>query len=70
MTTAITIEVPELAERGSTVRDLAYEQRAVWGKCPVCKAEHGKECAGNDGEPLRVHLGRLERAPLTITITV
>ncbi len=53
---------------------LTYEERAKWGKCPVCEAEPGKYCDGEIGWSLGknihgetpeggAHLGRLNAAP-------
>jgi hypothetical protein len=26
------------------IKQLTYEERATWGTCPVCEAQHGKQC--------------------------
>ena len=57
--------------------ELAYEQRATWGECPVCKAPHGKACSRDIGIPMGLnvngeipegscHWGRLTRAPFRV----
>lgn len=59
------------------IRELTYEQRATWGKCPVCLAPHGERCNGVgspqlghsvNGGPIHqgVHLGRIQRAPIRV----
>lgn len=56
-------------------RELTYHERAVWGTCSVCGAEHGKACDPDVGIPLvadvngdrpRAHLARLNNAPLRV----
>ena len=57
-------------------KELTFEERATWGECPVCKAEHGHWCHAEIGFQLGIklnygrmqtgegaHLGRLQRAP-------
>lgn len=41
-----------------TLRELTIEERATWGTCPVCKAEHLERC-DCDG----AHIARLVNAP-------
>ena len=59
----------------SAVRELTYEERATWGKCPVCSAPHGEFCNGHVGLSLGrnvngeipaggVHLARIQSAPI------
>jgi len=56
------------------IRELTYEERRVWGICPVCEAKPGESCSGDVGIPLGiavdgglpangVHLARLAQAP-------
>lgn len=58
------------------VRELSFDERARWGTCPVCKAEHGQPCHADvgiqmgthvDGSRMRdgegAHMGRLQNAP-------
>jgi len=56
------------------VRKLTYEERATWGKCPVCQAGPGEWCNPQIGvamgrtvygEPPNqgAHMGRLQEAP-------
>lgn len=57
--------------------DLTYEQRATWGECPTCQAQHGEWCHSEVGIQLGhrvdggrietragVHLSRLRLAPM------
>lgn len=59
------------------IRQLTYEERRVWGICPVCGAKPGEPCSGDVGIPLGravdgglpsngVHLARMTRAPLRV----
>ena len=59
-------------------RKLTYEERAVWGECPVCHAKHGEKCDFSVGIPLGVnvngehpkdgaHFGRLMNAPYYVS---
>lgn len=61
------------------MHDLTYDQRAVWGTCPVCRAQHGERCRADVGIALGVssaggppvdgvHLGRLQAAPARVRI--
>jgi hypothetical protein len=58
-------------EQRTVTETLTYEERAVFGECPVCHAPHGRPCDGNchtvplvgEGNMLGAHLGRLEAAP-------
>lgn len=63
----------------SPVRETTYEERATWGTCPVCAAEHGMRCDSNVGIALGrnvngdaptegAHLGRLQRAPMRVRL--
>lgn len=64
---------------GPGPRELTFEERAKWGKCPVCAAEQGESCNRKIGIPLGVnvhgevleggaHLGRLQRAPKRVQL--
>jgi hypothetical protein len=64
----------------SPIRETTLEERATWGTCPVCKAEHGQKCNPEVGIPLGrtvsgeppqdgAHLGRLNRAPSRVQLT-
>ncbi len=59
--------------------ELTFEERAIWGECPVCHAADGEPCNGDIGIPLGrtingdlpkggAHLARLQRAPTIIGI--
>ena len=63
--------------------ELTFGERATWGECPVCHAEHGEGCM--DNVPLSApvengvrpglyqfgaHLGRLQRAPMRVRTVV
>lgn len=59
------------------VRDLSFDERARWGKCPVCDQEDGEPCLSFVGialgrningetPPGGAHLGRLQRAPFKV----
>lgn len=59
------------------VRELSFDERAKWGKCPVCDASDGEPCNGLVGialgrningatPPGGAHLGRLQRAPFKV----
>ena len=61
------------------MHETTYEQRATWGECPVCHAQHGEPCDGNIGFALGTtasgerpidgaHLGRLQNAPKFLTM--
>ena len=61
------------------IHNLTYDERAAWGTCPVCRAEHGERCSSAFGIPLGqsaaggppengVHLGRLQAAPWRVRI--
>lgn len=56
-----------------------YAERATWGTCPACKAEHGQPCNPDVGFSLGVningerpsegvHLGRIQRAPMYVEL--
>lgn len=56
------------------IRELTFDERARWGKCPVCKAPDGELCNSSigfafgcnisGGPPAQgAHLGRIQRAP-------
>ena len=60
-------------------RDLSYDEKARWGKCPICHAMDGEPCYSEVGIPLGrtlsggppedgAHLGRLNAAPRSIRI--
>lgn len=60
-------------------RATTYVERATWGNCPVCKAEHGVRCDPNIGIALGrnvngmlpedgAHLARLQGAPMYIRL--
>ena len=62
-------------------RKLTYEERATWGKCPVCQAEDGEWCHAEIGPQLGIqvgggrmatgegaHLARLQNAPLEVKL--
>ncbi len=61
-----------------TITDLTIEERALWGVCPVCGAEHGQLCVPltKDGKPSKLfeygtgdtHIARLVNAPHTAAI--
>lgn len=64
-------------EDDKSIRELTYDERATWGTCPVCAAEHGKFCNSSIGIPLGrnvngdipergVHLVRLQNAPFRV----
>jgi hypothetical protein len=63
----------------SETTELTFEERATFGDCPVCFAKHGQPCHPEYGIHLGtnvhgehttgVHLGRLNNAPKTKTIT-
>jgi len=48
-----------------TLRELTIEERATWGTCPVCKAEHLERC-DCDG----AHIARLVNAPQFVTTDI
>lgn len=57
------------------IKTLTYNERATWGTCPVCKAQHGEPCDGAAGMfPTTqkvegaVHYGRLSNAPLHVEL--
>ena len=60
------------------IHELFYEERAVWGECPVCHAKPGQKCyptcfflgltVGGLPPEDGAHLGRLQRAPFKIEI--
>lgn len=61
------------------LHDLTWNQRIVWGRCPVCSAAPGERCHANVGLTLGVgvdggppvdgvHLGRLNAAPARVRI--
>lgn len=40
-------------------KELTIEERLIYGKCPVCNAEHGEKCdTDQDG-----HMRRMAQAP-------
>lgn len=62
-------------------RGLTYEERATWGKCPVCQAEDGEWCHAEIGLQLGqkvgggrmqtgegAHLARLQNAPVEVKL--
>lgn len=55
-------------------RKLSAQERAVWGKCPVCGATSGKHCKETDatGTMARMqdgaHLGRLHTVPDVVEV--
>jgi len=58
-------------------RELTFDERALWGTCPVCKAGPGTWCDLNVGilaalnmcqETRGAHLGRLQAAPLRVRV--
>ncbi len=59
-------------------KHLEPEERAIWGVCPVCSAEHGKPCTLKPGainfyieeeyKDVFAHVARLFNAPLTAAI--
>ena len=63
-----------MSEKALTERELTYQERATWGRCPVCGAESGEPCDPDQGITLGsqpkgtigVHLGRLMRAPIHV----
>lgn len=66
---------PETIQEG--VRELTFDERAVWGTCPVCKAGPGTRCDWSVGilaalymhqNPRGAHLGRLQAAPLRVRV--
>lgn len=61
------------------VRELTFEDRAKWGICPTCQAQHGEWCHAEVGMQLGVnvngsrlqtgqgaHLSRLKQAPFNV----
>ena len=46
-------------------QELTYDERATWGQCPACHAQHGEWCHDAQQSATRkgVHLGRLTAAP-------
>lgn len=52
------------------IHDLTYDQRAVWGTCPVCRAKHGERCRLYDalGTHEWTHTSRIEQAPARVRI--
>ncbi len=56
-----------------TRHDLTYEERAVWGLCPICKAPNGQACDKSAAESRYLsrggaHLARLQWAPQYVYI--
>lgn len=62
-------------------RETTYEERAVWGVCPVCSAPAGEWCYPEVGIQLGVrvgggkpkqgegaHLSRLQKAPRIVRV--
>lgn len=58
-------------------RELTFEERSKWGRCPVCGAPDGEPCHPEIGFPLGMtvngirptdgaHLGRLRDAPMRV----
>lgn len=65
----------------SEARETTYEERATWGTCPICKAEHGEYCHAEVGMQLGspagggkmktgdgAHLARISKAPLRVRL--
>ena len=52
------------------MHDLTYDQRAIWGTCPVCRAPHGERCSPTDElEAHRwTHGVRIQKAPQRVRI--
>ena len=61
------------------IHKLSFEERAVWGDCPVCAAKDGEKCNPNAGLLATLivagetiypgaHPARLDRAPKTVRI--
>jgi len=58
-------------------RETTFEERATWGKCPVCGAGQGEWGLSTVGFSLGVipdgkgvHLGRLQNAPQLVKLVV
>ncbi len=60
-----------------TERELSFEERATWGRCPVCSAPHGEPCDAKVGRMATnvehnkllvtgAHYGRLANAPYVV----
>jgi len=62
-------------------RETTFEERATWGACPVCAAQHGEWCHAEVGAQLGVragggrmntgdgaHLARLRNAPMRVKL--
>lgn len=70
---ALVAELSRKAVHGP-IRALNHEERARWGECPVCRAEHGVACDYRVDIPLDgsweeaggAHLARLEAAPFQV----
>lgn len=56
------------------IKELTFEERAIWGECAICGAKHGERCRGEVGIALGqnvrwqppadgAHLARLNAAP-------
>lgn len=63
----------------SRERELTFDERAVWGECPVCHAKDGEKCDSAIGLTLGVnvngvrptegaHLARIQDAPLRVRL--
>jgi hypothetical protein len=63
------------------IQTLTYDQRATWGKCFTCGAEHGERCqstyrptglfcVGHTPTSVTAHQERLDRAPARVRIEV
>jgi hypothetical protein len=51
------------------IHDLTYDQRAVWGTCPVCRAKHGELCRlYAEGAHKWTHSERIQQAPQRVRI--
>jgi hypothetical protein len=59
-------------------RQLTYDERAVWGTCPICGAEMGQPCDGSIGYYVGclpnksqggAHMGRLQAAPFEVEVS-
>lgn len=54
-------------------RDLTFEERRTWDRCPTCNAPDGERCDPNVGPSVGrpateggVHLSRIVRAPMRV----
>ena len=68
-----------MSDKAGPIRETTVDERAVWGLCPVCRAEHGEPCNPDVGLQLGqpvgggrikagngVHLSRIQNAPMRV----